>query len=180
MRSLTEGLEDSASSSAAETSGGAGWRETVNNMLSGVGGKVILAVVAIAMLAFLFTRINAATGPAEGTAIAKPQVRIMNPATGDLAWHEIKIGATMQEGYYPVEYCWNNHSGDGVPVILNSQLYPVGDPRRNEPTTCPCCNAPVVGHNPKPEEFLGQNPTDYETGRAADCAIDHYASVLGG
>ena len=116
----------------------------MNTALSGVAGKVLLALVAVGILVFLVMRFQAAVGPPEET-VAPNSVRVLNPLTGDLRWYEIRIGGTLDAGYYTVEYCWNDHGGDGVPVILNAHLYPVGDPRRDEPSMCPCCGARVVG-----------------------------------
>ena len=178
MRSLTDGLEEKTSQGAAPKEEG-GWRDTVNTALSGVAGKVLLALVAVGILVFLVMRFQAAVGPPEET-VAPNSVRVLNPLTGDLRWYEIRIGGTLDAGYYTVEYCWNDHGGDGVPVILNAHLYPVGDPRRDEPSMCPCCGARVVGHNPKPEEYLGQTPRDYTTGRADPCVVEHYTALLGG
>ena len=179
MRSLTDGLEEKSPAGGAKQSDGGGLRDTINELASGVGGKVLLALLAIGMVVFLVTRLQGALGPAPET-MAPGQIRIMNPMTGQLRWYEVTIGGTMPQGFYPVEYCWANHDGDGVPVILNSSLYGIDDPRRGEATTCPCCPARVVGHNPKPEEFIGQTPSDYTTNTAPDCVVEHYTQLLGG
>ncbi len=178
MRSLTDGLEEQTSGGAARKDEG-GWRDTLNTALAGVGGKIILLLAAAAVVVFLVMRLQSTVGPPAVT-VAPNSVRVLNPLTGETRWYEIKIGGTLAEGFYPVEYCWNDHGGDGVPVILNSQIYSIDDPRRDEATVCPCCGAAVVGHNPKPEEYLGQTPSDYETGRADPCVVEHYTALLGG
>jgi len=179
MRSLTDGLEEKAPAKGGGGGEGGGLRDTLNDLASGVGGKVFLGLLAVGMLAFLVTRLQGALGPAPET-MAPGQVRIMDPLTGEMRWYTLEIGGKMPEGFYSVEYCWANHDGDGVPVIMNRSLFPAGDPRRDEPTTCPCCPAPVVGHNPKPDEYIGMTPSDYDTRTAPDCVVEHYTQLLGG
>lgn len=178
MRSLTDGLEDSSTPSDAAKSS-AGLREKLNDALAGPVGKIFLVLVALSMVVFFIVRFQGAAGPPPET-IVEPRVRVLNPLSGEMAWHKVKIGVQVREGFYPVEYCWNDHNGDGVPVVLNNQLFDLNDPRREEPTLCPCCGAVVVPRNPKPEEFLGQTPTDYESGQADPCVVEHYTELLGG
>lgn len=167
MRSLTEGLEsEAASKPAGGGGGGGGLRDTFNDLVSGPAGKVALVVLAVGMLAFFISRLTAQIGPVEST-VLEPHVRMMNPETGEMLSYKVRIGGERPEGFYPVEYCWAEHpEAVGVPVILNEALYERGDPRRDEPTLCPLCESPVVGHNPKPEELFGLRPKDYETDEA--------------
>jgi hypothetical protein len=106
---------------------------------------------------------------------------MMDPLTGEMLWYKVEIGKRAPDGYYPVEYCWSDDHPDaiGVPVVLNNQLFDFDDPRRNEPTICPCGDQVVVPRNPRPEAFLGLTPEDHETGRAPACVVEHYRALLG-
>ncbi len=179
MRSLTEDL-DQSSSSTENHSSGRGLRDRFNDAVSGLAGKIILAIIALGMVWFLFTRFQSATGPAEGT-IMDARTRMMDPLTGEMLWYKVEIGKRAPDGYYPVEYCWSDDHPDAlaVPVVLNNQLFAYDDPRHNEPTICPCGDQVVVPRNPRPEAFLGLTPEDYQTGQAPGCAVEHYRALLG-
>jgi|GEM_PF-2633823 len=177
MRSLTEGLESDAKAAPRSDSGG-GFRDKLNELASGPAGMILLVVIVLAIGWFVFSRLQTATGPAPGT-VMDPRVRIMNPLTGDMDWYVVRLGSKMPEGFHPVEYCWEDHPDDlAVPVVLNTRLFPPDDPRRDEPTICPCGDDVVVPRNPKPEEFLGLQPKDHETDRAPDCVVEHYQAYL--
>jgi hypothetical protein len=179
MRSLTDGLEDSRPQDEhGAASDGGGFREKLNAAASGPLGKIALVVIVVIIGWFVFSRFQSATGPTPGT-FMEARTRIMNPITGEMDWYVVRAGATVPEGFYPVVYCWEDHPEDlAVPVVLNTSIFPAGDPRRDEPTICPCGDAVVVPRNPKPEEFFGLQPRDYETGRAPDCVVQHYQAVM--
>ena len=179
MRSITDGLEERPKGAPGGASGGPGLRDKLNGIASGPLGKAVLVIVALAMVGLLLSRFQSAVGPDTAT-VLEARSRLMDPLTGKLRWHTVTLGSRAPEGFYPVEYCWNNHPEDlAVPVVLNRSLFPPGDPRRDEATLCPCCAAAVVGRNPKPEEFLGMTPKDYDSGQAPACVVEQYRAVLG-
>lgn len=124
----------------------------VNRFLRTPAGMVILFVVSAALIYFAYMRVRSMIGV---DANDWQRIRMMNPATGELRWHKI-AGGKPPSGFYPVEYCFEGVCGPagGTPVVLNGQLGKQG------PTSCPKCNAPVTGHNSRPDEFLGVTPAD--------------------
>jgi len=128
--------------------GGGGVRDALNTTTA----KVFAIVALVAVGAFFVQRF---LGVVESNSLIRPQARYMHAETGQMRWY--RVGQDAAEGYHPVEYCFNNTCGPdgGTPVILNAYLGEEG------PTTCPKCGARVVGHNPRPEEYVGVKPADW-------------------
>lgn len=125
-------------------------------------GRVALGAFFVLAIGFGMFRMLGAVG---GEAVVWPEVRIMDPETGDLRWITAKPGEFMpylnpktgERSMYPVEYCFENECGPagGTPVVLNIVRGLDGE------TKCPRCGARVVSHNPRPEEYMTAIPADW-------------------
>lgn len=151
MRPLVE-LEADADSSAGD--GGSGGPGLWERLKSSPLGKVLLGLFiagAIGLFVFQFVDFY------EESQADFPQIRVMNPETGELRWFTTAHGKPLPEGFYFVEYCFDKTCGPdgGTPVVLNSYRGLEG------PTKCPKCGSEVVGHNPRPPEYEGVEPADW-------------------
>jgi hypothetical protein len=124
-----------------------------DRMLASPAGRIGFAVIIAGLIGFAIFRM---VGVARSNAPQYDRVRYMTPTTQGMAWG--RVGQKMPEGFYPVEYCFANTCGPegGTPVVLNIYL---GD---RTPTTCTECGAEVVSHNPRPEQFVGIKPADWD------------------
>lgn len=129
---------------------GLSWHEKI---VASTPGKIVFALVVVVVIGFGIFRL---IGLANSNAPVYLDVRYMNPTTHAMKWG--KVGQKMPDGFYPVEYCFENTCGPegGTPVVLNLYL---GD---NSPTFCPKCGAEVSSHNPRPEEYNSTTPADWD------------------
>lgn len=153
MRPLVE-IESEADSSSGGSGGGSGGPGSWERLKSSPVGKVLLGLfvlAAIGLFAFQFVDFY------EDTRADFPQVRIMNPETGELRWFRTDHNKPLPDNFYYVEYCFDNECGPkgGTPVVLNGYL------GIDDPTKCPECGSTVVGHNPRPPEYEGVEPADW-------------------
>jgi len=150
MQPLVEFEVEDREPGASNRASGAG----LGKILKSPAARVVVIIVCIGAVVFGVTRlIGGVAGPSESW----PRVRIMHAETGQLRWLQTGPSATMPEGYYPIEYCFENQCGPdgGTPVILNSRL------GNQDPTTCPKCGARVSPHNPRPEGYESTIPADW-------------------
>lgn len=136
---------------AAKSSGGAR-KWSVKAWLDSTAGKITVAIGVLLVAVFVTWRTLSFAGVGEGS---WQQIRLMNPQTGEMRW--LRVGAkTMPDGFYPVEYCFDNECGPagGTPVVLNVYL------GSKEPTHCPKCGALVEAHNRRPPEYANTIPKD--------------------
>lgn len=127
-------------------------RDKIQEFLQSPVGKGIGIAVLVIIAAFVLLRLKSFMNAGD---LIRNDARVMNPETRQMRW--VAIGKQPPEGFYPVEYCFENECGPagGTPVVLNGNLG-----RPNEPTVCPVCGAPVVAHNPRPEEYAETVPKD--------------------
>ncbi len=133
-----------------------------SGFLASPTGRVVLGAFFVLAIGFGVFRILGAVG---GDAAEWPEVRIMDPETGDLCWITAKPGEYMpflnpktgERSMYPAEYCFNNECGPagGTPVVLNIVRGIEGE------TRCPRCGDPVKSHNPRPDEYMTAIPADW-------------------
>lgn len=123
------------------------WRQWLNSN----GGRAAIGLGFVLIIAFAVWRTWSAARDAQPQ---WPRVRLMNAETGELRWFRTGEGKKLPVGYHPIEYCFQNECGPagGTPVVLNVYL------GKKDPTHCPKCGALVVGHNPRPPEYVGVLP----------------------
>ncbi len=142
--------------SKKESSGG------LSGFLASTTGRVLLGAFFVLAIGFGVFRMLGAVG---GDSVVWPEVRIMDPETGDLRWIKAKPGEFMpflnpktgERSMYPAEYCFYNECGPagGTPVVLNIVRGIEGE------TDCPRCGEGVVSHNPRPEGYMTAIPSDW-------------------
>lgn len=164
MSKLSSLLDDDTATTGAESASASGTplMERIRNAALTPAGRAVLVVVVLGALAFGGYRMYSAIG--SGGA-AWPRIRVMDPATGDMRWQEVRPGESMpyvnprtgERSMYIVEYCFDNECGPagGTPVVLNNFLGVDG------PMVCPRCGATVTPHNPRPAEYAGVQPSDW-------------------
>lgn len=152
MRSLLDDEPSLAAQPASAKRQRRGVMETIRGFLDSGGGKALVGVLFVAIILFVGVRFF---NVAKSRAPIYNDVRYMHIDTQEMRWY--KIGQRPPEGFYPVEYCFNNQCGPdgGTPVILNAY---VGRPG---PTKCPKCDAPVTAHNPRPDGYETTIPADW-------------------
>ncbi|MFG0258150.1 MAG: DUF1206 domain-containing protein [Phycisphaerales bacterium JB043] len=150
LPSLLDEETTASSSSGRSHASDISWHDRI---IASPAGRVGFGIVVVGLIGFAIFRL---IGVANSNAPIYLDVRYMNPDTQEMAWG--KVGQRMPAGFHPVEYCFQNTCGPegGTPVVLNAYL---GNP--NTPTTCPKCGAPVVSHNPRPDEYLTAIPADW-------------------